>query len=133
MEQEIYRTVDKTLKRLSSESSEPLGFLNHNKVEMCAYQIIDEHKLISFRGDPANVSIISSYADLTEKGRYVLKIGIVAFLAEIKQKENLNFEKLQIDIANARKINKTYWYTFSIAILSFLLSIFLLILKLNEK
>jgi len=45
------------------------------------------------------------------------------------EKEKLNYEKLKYDVKNAKRIFKTYWITFFIAIFGFLISLILLILK----
>lgn len=46
--------------------------------------------------------------------------------------KNLQIEKLEIDLANAKRVYKTYWITFTLAILGFTISFILLILKLKE-
>jgi len=48
-------------------------------------------------------------------------------IQEIRQKEekdNLELEKLKYDTKNARRIYKTYWLTFSFALLALLISLF---------
>lgn len=50
-----------------------------------------------------------------------------------KQKELLNMEKLNYDLKNAKRVYKTYKYTFTMAIIGACISIILLILKLMGK
>jgi hypothetical protein len=38
--------------------------------------------------------------------------------------DQLNFEKLRYDVKNAKRIFKTYWWTFFIALLAFLISLY---------
>lgn len=40
-----------------------------------------------------------------------------------KEKEKLNTEKLKFDVKNAKRMHKTYWWTFTISILGFLLAL----------
>ncbi|HYJ64519.1 MAG TPA: hypothetical protein VEV62_12300 [Parafilimonas sp.] len=64
----------------------------------------------------------------------ITEIGIsyYNYLRDEMEKERLGFEKLKIDTKNAKRIFKTYWWTFGFAVAGFLISLVLLILKLKE-
>lgn len=42
----------------------------------------------------------------------------------IKKKEQLELEKLKYDIKNAKRIYKTYWWTFIFAIIALIISLY---------
>ena len=77
---------------------------------------------------------------LTEIGRKVKSAGgHFAYLKNIADKEfaeterqKLSDEKLKYDVKNAKRIFKTYWWTFGIAIAGFAISLVLAILKVIE-
>lgn len=52
-------------------------------------------------------------------------------LADIKR-QFFSDEKLEYEVKNAKRIFKTYWWTFSFAIVGLMVSLFLLFLKLLE-
>jgi hypothetical protein len=62
--------------------------------------------------------------DFLRKGGFT-KIGEAAFSKKRieDEKETLSLEKLRYDTKNAKRIFKTYWWTFSISILALLLSL----------
>ena len=76
--------------------------------------------------------------ELNDTGRQVKKAGgHFAYLQKLDEKavadaerQKLNDEKLKYDIKNAKRIFKTYWWTFAISIAAFLLSLFNLIYNL---
>ena len=41
-----------------------------------------------------------------------------------EEKENLDLEKLRYDVKNAKRIYKTYWWTFAFALLALIVSLF---------
>ena len=49
----------------------------------------------------------------------------------INEKCELEIKKLRLNIVNAERISKTYWWTFGIALAAFLISLVLLILKIK--
>lgn len=49
-----------------------------------------------------------------------------------KEIDNMNYEKLGLDVKNARRVYDTYWITFYLAIAAFIISVLLLVLKLLE-
>ena len=69
--------------------------------------------------------------ELTDKGREAKKAGgHFLYLKKIEELENLkierqrlNDEKLKFDVKNSKRIFKTYWWTFAISILAFLLAV----------
>jgi phage anti-repressor protein len=63
---------------------------------------------------------------------YYLKLSVEKEI-KIKEKEDLDNQKLKIDLENAKRIFKTYWWTFGIAVAAFLISLSLLIFKIIEK
>lgn len=77
---------------------------------------------------------------LTDLGREVKKTGgHFAYLKKLADKEiadldrqKLNDEKLLYDVKNAKRIFKTYWWTFWFAIIGFAISLVLGALKLLE-
>ena len=80
------------------------------------------------------------YMKLTELGRTVKKAGghyvylqknLVKESAD-KERQTLSDEKLKYDVANAKRINKTYWWTFFFAVVSFIYVLIQLILKVIE-
>ncbi len=68
---------------------------------------------------------------LTDLGRKVKKAGgHFEYLKKLEEKtiadterQNLNDEKLKYDVKNSKRIFKTYWWTFGISILAFLLAL----------
>lgn len=81
-----------------------------------------------------------SWKLLTEIGRKVKSSGgHFSYLKNIEDKviaeterQKLNDEKLKYDVKNAKRIFKTYWWTFGIAIAGFAISLVLAILKVIE-
>ena len=51
----------------------------------------------------------------------------------IKEIEELQHKKLKVDLDNAKRIYKTYWWTFVFALLGLLISLYLLFLKITGK
>jgi|ERR1035437_2488747 hypothetical protein len=49
------------------------------------------------------------------------------------EKDRLANDKLKVDLKNAKRISKTYWLTFGIAVAAFLISLVLLIIKLKGQ
>ncbi len=77
---------------------------------------------------------------LTQLGKIVKDAGgHFVYLKQLKNKENadrerqrLNDEKLKYDVKNAKRIFKTYWWTFTFAVVGLIISLVLGILKLLE-
>ena len=55
------------------------------------------------------------------------------YLNNERDKDLLQEKKLRIDVKNAERIFKTYWWTFAMALVSLGVSIYLLILKLKGR
>ncbi len=68
------------------------------------------------------------YAGLCEQYR-IEQLTKNSEFEEERELAELNKEKIKIDIKNAKRIYKTYWFTFIIALGGFLISMILLILK----
>ena len=69
---------------------------------------------------------------LNEKGELLLFNYIQQTEREAEEKE-LQFQKLKYDVKNAKRIFKTYWVTFGIAVAGLLISLVLLIFRLVGK
>jgi len=54
-------------------------------------------------------------------------------LTDKHDKSELELHKLKLDITNAKRVSKTYWWTFGMSALALLLSLVLAILKLLGK
>ena len=52
--------------------------------------------------------------------------------AQDARRQELNDKKLEYDVKNAKRVFKTYWFTFIIALVGFILSIILSVLKLIQ-
>jgi len=55
------------------------------------------------------------------------------FLKDTKEKELISFRKSKIDLKNAERMSKTYWWTFWFAVIGLLVSLYLLYLKITGK
>ncbi|HEY5463230.1 MAG TPA: hypothetical protein VIJ95_08235 [Hanamia sp.] len=81
------------------------------------------------------------YFKLTDLGREVKKAGgHFAYLKKLEEKElvdnlrqKLNDEKLKYDVKISKRIFKTYWWTFSFALIALIISLVLGILKVIER
>lgn len=49
------------------------------------------------------------------------------------EEKELSFKKLKIDVANATRVFKTYWWTFAFAVIGLAISLYLLIIKIIES
>ena len=67
---------------------------------------------------------------LNKKGEEYLKEYLKMKLREEEEK-NLQFAKLKLDVSNAERVYKTYWLTFTFALVGFIISLVLLIIKLK--
>lgn len=76
---------------------------------------------------------------ITFKGRDIAKNGDYNAYLEKKGQESINqkeiedltITKLKYDVANSKRIFKTYWFTFGMAVLGFAISLILLFLRLK--
>ena len=86
------------------------------------------------KGNPGDYKI-------TQKGQHVVKNGGYELYLNNKENakwreaeiEELTFEKLKYDVRNAKRIFKTYWWTFWFALVGLLISLALLLLKIIES
>lgn len=90
-----------------------------------AIQLMKLHNLISERNPGNSGSIV----DITSEGLSVIENGgYKNFIDNIKvkkiKKEAYDEEKSRYDLANAKRIYKTYWWTFGFALAAFLISLF---------
>ena len=70
---------------------------------------------------------------LTSKGRsFILRGGYAQQLRDETIMRKLADEKLKIDLLNAKRIKRTYWITFTLSILGFVIATTLAVLKLKE-
>lgn len=85
-------------------------------------------------------NVDSFWVDLNELGRQVKSAGgHFAYLKKLSDKatadierQKLNDEKLRYDVKNAKRIFKTYWWTFWFALIGLAISLVLGVLKLLE-
>ncbi|RYX84806.1 hypothetical protein EON73_03120 [bacterium] len=77
---------------------------------------------------------------LTDKGRLVKSQGghfeHIKKIADKdkleKERQELNDEKLRLDIRNSQRVYKTYWFTFTFALISFIYIVIQIVLKIVE-
>lgn len=68
------------------------------------------------------------------KGGFVQVANAQAQLHESKKElEKLTLEKARYDVKNAKRIYRTYWWTFTFSLIALIVSLILLILKLYER
>jgi hypothetical protein len=68
---------------------------------------------------------------LTDAGRAAKAAGgHTAYLLKQREEKSLQMRKLKIDVKNAERVFKTYWWTLALAVASFCLSVGLGILRL---
>ena len=122
-ETDIYPILTKIL---GYEISYYHGNIDHNKL------LTDFDELISETYNYASSTTQGyQFYKLTEKGKEAKKVGgHFSYLKKIeekaisdKERQMLNDEKLKYDVKNAKRIFKTYWWTFGISILGFLLAL----------
>ncbi len=92
------------------------------------------------KNDLINVDTDYTFCSITDKGIEIFENG--GWLKHIeleKQKEKIESDrqqmsdqKLKYDVKNARRIFKTYWWTFGVSIAAFIISVMLGIIKLLE-
>jgi len=70
---------------------------------------------------------------LTSEGRdFIIRGGYKRRFEREEKLRKIADEKAEYDLYNAKRIFKTYWFTFGIALIGLAISIFLLILKIKE-
>lgn len=87
------------------------------------------------RSSPERYSIC-----LTDKGRLVKSQGgHFEYTTKLtnedkikKERQELNDEKLHLDIKNSKRVYGTYWYTFTFALISFIYIVIQIVLKIVE-
>jgi hypothetical protein len=97
-----------------------------------AFAIIIKYNLIKI---PRLEFPQGSANSITSEGKKVLLMGgiqkyIDHIEGEIKEINQLEKSKLILDVKNAQRIYKTYWWTFSIAIGAFVLAVISLLIQL---
>jgi hypothetical protein len=109
---------------------------SHNVGSKVRLKLLD-YQLITTAGDPGDRSFIR----LTVKGFEILsKMTFEEYQESLrieadekKERDRLTGEKLAIDVLNARRVYKSYWWTFGIALSGLIISIILLILRISGK
>lgn len=125
MEKEVYKTIDDFLLKLKNDNTGTgINFDRGSSIGRNAIAIMKEHALIHFR----SVNEVSSLVDISILGeRVISSSGIEAYLTELADRKNSKakkeLQKLDIDIKNASRVFKTYWWTFGFSILALLLSL----------
>ncbi|WP_345948426.1 hypothetical protein ABDD95_16415 [Mucilaginibacter sp. PAMB04274] len=128
MQNEVAIIIDNYLLHLKSVPGGSDIFQVQNRSDNTgqeAIRLMYQHNLISQRNPGNRNSII----DITSEGILVIDNGGFAkFIgkAEVKKqnKQALEEEKLKYDVINAKRIFRTYWWTFGAAITALLISLF---------
>jgi hypothetical protein len=68
---------------------------------------------------------------LSDKGETFLR-GYLQKKELENEEKDLQIAKLRLDVSNAKRINSTYWWTFSFAVIGFIISLVLLMLRISE-
>lgn len=131
--------VDKTVNVNSVEEIKE-NLLKDKSYEYCLslfYILSDHHPrlLYPISGLSEDTFWASEYvpAFLHDGGFSAIYDSAAAKLEIEEEKERLNIEKLRYDVKNSKRIYKTYWWTFAISIVGFLLALSKIILDLVNK
>lgn len=111
-------------------AKEALGWEHEKSAQYVLYEKHIEHLAIH-QLKYVSIKTKGFYYELTELGREAkAKGGHFKFMQYLKDKktleterQRLNDEKLKYDVKNARRIFKTYWWTFAISLSAFLLAL----------
>ena len=112
------------------------SYLSHKQIEDATNKTWGYNKLIDvcdelYNAEFLNGSMQTSGLRITDEGIEAKKVYEKTTLRE-KEIADLNYKKLQYDFRNAKRVYKSYWWTFGIAVAAFLISLVLLIIKLRE-
>jgi len=128
MEKIVYKQIDEFLERLENESfGMKIPFDRSWPIGTATIKAMMKHELAEFDVVKKNL-----------KGADVLKYGgyekwITDKENDEKEKNRLEREKLKYDVGNAKRIYKTYWLTFWMALIAFAISVILGMKQLLEK
>lgn len=128
MPNEIYKMVDDYLNHLKinggNGSIHALGH-TYSTMTIHAKDLMKQYNLISFRSFDESASIV----DITSFGLQVLESGgigkyIESLNQKLYEKELLQATKLKYETLNEKRIFKTYWWTFGMALIALALSLY---------
>lgn len=136
MEKEVYLMIDNFLITLEEDNGKGIiiPFDRYSIMGDEVLKLMIKYELANFR-DKEISAIQFVYKNL--KGIKVLQANgfekwIEIIEADEKEKKELEREKLKYDVKNARRIFKTYWWTFAIAIGGFIIAVIALGLQLKK-
>lgn len=124
-------TIDKesSLENLIYRAQEGFGHIHRHELWL------ESNDTAKAFGEAARDKLLAYKLVEYNEGEKVLRLTERGWQSESFTEENAKIKlankKLKIDIANAERINATYWWTFGIAVAAFLISLVLLILKLK--
>jgi hypothetical protein len=132
----VYKIIDDFLEYIHDKDQKGIDFHPHPTINRQAIDLMKKYEIVNFRSDD-KINIHQSIVDMTPVGWAILRSGsakeyVTSMQEREKQTALLTFEKLSYDVKNSRRINKTYWFTFTVAIISLCISIILLVLKIKE-
>lgn len=112
------------------------SYIPHSKLDEILGGSVDYTSLTSVY----NTCYFAGYVDgaIPSPGLRITDSGLEILTDyELKKKResevsDLNYKKLKYDAKISERVYNTYWWTFSLAVAAFLISLFLLILKLAE-
>lgn len=123
----FYQSIDKFLKHIEHKEGYYSQFINTNNLAgRNALKLMKEYRMVYFRSEDMP---IDSPVEITDIGKEVLRVGGAKRYVDSRkvveyQTDQLQFEKLEYDVKNSKRIYKTYWFTFTIACLGFLLALY---------
>lgn len=135
MEKEIYKLIDKFLAELEkSEKGILIPFDRSSTKGKYALRLMIKHELADF--DKDDIKAIE-FVRKSPNGIKILQAeGFEKWInsnnLKAASKEILELRKLDLDVKNAERIYKSYWWTFGIAVLGVLLALTSLFLQLKK-
>ena len=104
-------------------------FLSHDQVMEDMPEMYKHHQFVK-----AGVQFLyrSNMLDIDGE-KYKISGKAIKDMEYEKEKELYYFDKLKIDLANAKRMKKSYWFTFWVAILGFAGTVTMIILKIIEQ
>jgi hypothetical protein len=136
MEKDIYKMIDRFLIQLEeNQNGVRIPFNRSLPKGKIALQLMMKHELADFgTNDIASIGIVQKNLN----GIKILQAqGFEKWIDKNNLKEStiemLEFRKLELDVKNSERIYKTYWLTFWMALIAFILSLVLGLSQLIKK
>jgi hypothetical protein len=137
----LYEDCDKILMLMESQNGRIQRSDGYSVVEKGNNRLHNALQQLLADGAIKEYPAYSKYYDLLQLGRKILSLGgYIKYLETLSQKEieqieiaSLTKQKLNIDLKNAQRVYKTYWWTFGIALAGFIISLILLLFKFFGK